>query len=140
MSSSHNPFQDIEDEISDEDMAHCQEQLKKPDRIGKYAVWICVILFAVAGWFIVDGLIVDTPVHHPWYSKVPLVGEKLWTPPKSTQIPIVGKTIHDVGLLKFCGLCIGVIMGFLVGKIISFLIRNGARQDERNQRKHIQGS
>lgn len=99
---------DIENEICEEDIAHCHEQLKKPDRVGKYSVWICVILFACAGWFMVDSLLVDAPVHHPWYSKVPLIGEKLWQPPKATQLPVIGKTIHDVGLFKFAGLCLGV--------------------------------
>lgn len=140
MSQNTNPLLDIEAEVSDVDIARCHEQLKKPDRIGKYAVWICVILFALGGWFVVDGLVVDAPVHHPWYSEIPLVGEKLWTPPKSTQIPVIGKTIHDVGLMKFCSLCMGIIMGFVVGKIIAFLIRNGARQDEKNQRKRLQRS
>lgn len=125
----------IASEVSSEDLERCRKELTKADRIGKFAVWACIIFCAFAGWFIVDGLMVDFPVHHPWYSKVPLVGEKLWSPPKSTQLPVVGQTIHDVGMVKFIGLCLGVVGGFILGKIISFLVRNGAQQDIKNTYK-----
>lgn len=136
MANSKNPLADIENEVSDQDHKKYREQLKRPDRIGKYAVWICVIFFALAAWFVTDGMMEDAPLHHPWYSKIPLVGEKLWEPPISTQLPIVGEKIHDSGMPKFIALCCGAICGFFVGKIIAALIRNGARQDERNNQKY----
>lgn len=126
---------EIAAEVSSEDLERCRKELTRADRIGKFSVWACIIFFAIAGWFIVDGLMTDVPVHHPWYSKVPIVGEKLWSPPKSTQLPVVGQTIHDVGMVKFIGLCLGVMGGLILGKIISFLVRNGAQQDIKNRYK-----
>lgn len=128
-------LEQIAAEVTPEDLERCRKELSRSDRIGKLAVWLCIIFCAFAGWFIVDGLMVDNPVHHPWYSKVPVVGDKLWAPPKFTQLPVVGQTMHDVGMAKFIGLCLGVIGGFTIGKLISFLVRNGAQQDIKNKYK-----
>lgn len=139
MANKSNLLDDIEAEVNEQDIIKCQQKLSKPDRVGKFAVILCTILFAFAGWHIVDNMVVDTPVQHPWYSKVPLIGDKIekkfWEPPKATQLPVIGKTIHDKGMFKFGGLVGGIVIGFLIGKVISALIRNGAKQDERNRRK-----
>ena len=135
MAKSRNPLADIENDVSDKDQINYREELKRPDRIGKIAVWTCVILFALASWVITDGIMDDAPLHHPWYSRLPLIGDILWTAPAYTQIPIVGQKIHDSGMVKFIALCCGALGGFFIGKIIAFFIGNGARQDEKNKRK-----
>ncbi len=126
---------DAEKEVSAEDIACCKQALSRPDRVGKYAVWICTVIFAFAGWLLVNWIMADDPVNHPWYSYIPILGERLWQAPFYTKIPIVGKTMHDVGVWKFAGLCAGAVIGYLIGKSVSFGIRNGAQQDIRNRQK-----
>lgn len=135
MANSKNPLADIENDVSYQDQRNYREHLKRPDRIGKIAVWTCVIFFALAAWIVTDGMMADSPLHHPWYSRLPLIGDKLWTAPAYTQLPIVGQKIHDSGMIKFIALCCGALGGFFIGKIIAFFIGNGARQDEKNKRK-----
>lgn len=135
MAGTRNPFEDIEADVNEQDIQHCKNELQKPDRIGIIAGIICVSLFAILGWLIVDSFMVDVPVHHPWYSRLPLIGDKLWTPPVHTQIPVIGQKIHDAGLFKFIGMCVGAIFGWYFGKMIAALIRSGAKQDERNKHK-----
>ncbi len=127
---------DIEQEVTEQDIKYCKKQLSKPDRIGKYSVYICIIIFSIVGFFIAEALVDDSPVNHPWYYHIPFVGKYLWTEPSITKTPLIGEYIERTGIFKFVVISISTLFGFLVGKIISALIRNGAVQDERNRLKY----
>lgn len=125
----------IEREVTDQDIEYCKKQLGRPDRIGKYSVYICIIIFSIIGYFFAEAIVDDNPVKHPWYSYIPYVGKYLWSAPVITKLSIIGEYAEGTGIFKFLIVSISILCGFLVGKIISALIRNGAVQDERNKQK-----
>lgn len=135
-SSRENILLEIEQEVTEADIELCKKQLKKPDRIGKYSVLFCIIIFSIVGFFIAEAIVDDSPVNHPWYSYIPFVGKHLWTAPIMTKLPLIGQYIEATGIFKFLIISVSILCGFLVGEIVSALIRNGAIQDERNKLKY----
>lgn len=134
-SSKENLLLQIEQEVTEEDIKFYKKQLERPDRIGKYSVHICIIIFAILGYFLAESFVIDAPVNHPWYSYIPFAGKHLWSAPIMTKIPLLGEYIDDKGTFKFIIVIFSIVCGFLIGKIISALIRNGAIQDEKNKKK-----
>lgn len=126
---------DIEREITDQDIEYCKKQLGSPDRVGKYSVHVCIIIFSIVGFFFAEAMVDDNPVNHPWYSYIPYAGKHLWSAPFITKLPVIGEYAEGAGIFKFLIVSTSILCGFLVGKIISALIRNGAVQDERNKKK-----
>lgn len=107
-------LKDLENEVSNEDVQRCQDELKKPDRVGTAGKAVATILGAAVG----------AAASYGTTRQETFMGSK-----------ILGQVVHGKTKPSLIKTFISVLVGGGIGKTAGGAAYNGGVQDEKNSNK-----